>query len=117
MSSNGSKSLFFCLCMIVGSPPLLHSESDIFERVSRGFKCRLCGQVIIQKRNAKNHFVEKHLEAGYEFTCPRCDSRLSTRKTLRHHMRVIHKEHLPSEALTQYMRQKGGNTPHSISHL
>ena len=98
----GSLSLLF-----VGSG----GDDKVWENLQRldngTYECRLCFRHISDKVKARRHFVEQHLEAGYEFVCPECNAVCKTRSSVQGHFRRNHATTLSAADCDNYMRLKG----------
>lgn len=80
-------------------------DSGKFTQVLDGWMCSLCETVVKCKKNLNRHFVDLHLEADYEFTCPECHSVHQSKDGLRQHLKAMHNRTtaIPRQELDQYM--------------
>ena len=88
--------------------PFVNFYGEFFENFSFGNKCKLCDKVVKNKYQAKQHYEEMHLEAGFEFPCPLCPGKIpyETRNKLYQHTRYKHNTLLKREDLDALRRPK-----------
>lgn len=63
----------------------------IEKKGSRDFHCKACGTVMKLLQHMKDHVEAKHIEQGI-ILCPFCKSCFKSRKSLRKHFVVMHKD-------------------------
>merc|ERR1719376_1346162 len=79
---------------------------EILEKLNKLWYCKLCAKIYDKKHKATRHAIDTHLEADFEFLCPKCPSIVSTRDSLVRHLNRYHEMSLARAAMSSYMRRK-----------
>jgi len=87
----------------------------LVEKFDKSWHCKICGKGYGKRRHdAILHAIEVHVEADYEFSCPKCSSKLASRNSLKCHLRNVHKTLSTLEELSSCKQRKKQKTEECV---